>query len=116
MSYQTDKKQSSNTIHIGKFQYSKFKGNLASCVTEDILISFFSYCGQITNLKLAGDPNYPSRFAFIEFASDEQASQACQLSGYDLFGKIIKVSLSKAPISQPYNPTRFQQVNPFSVS
>lgn len=97
----TDPSKHGRTIHIG---------NLCSHITEEQLIAFFSQCGTITNLKLAGDPSYPSRFGFIEFADPSQAMAACQLTGTDLGGKILKISLSKSPISQPYNPNKLRML------
>lgn len=86
----------SRTIHIG---------NLSSQTTEETLRSYFSQCGQITNLKLAGDPNYPARFAFIEYSDAMSASQACTLfNGLDLGGKAIKIQFAKNPISSPAVP------------
>jgi RNA recognition motif-containing protein len=86
------------TIHIG---------NLSSSITEDMLISYFKYCGQITNVKLGGSPDFPARFGFLEFSTEEQAKFACQFSGQEIAGKQIKISLSKTPISQPYTPNKF---------
>ncbi len=46
---------------------SIYIGNLASCLPENDVIKFFSICGPVTYLRLAGDPTHPSRFAFLEF-------------------------------------------------
>ena len=81
------------TIHIG---------NLSSQATEATLRAYFSQCGQITNLKLAGDPNYPARFAFIEYADAASAHAACNVfNGLDIGGKCIKLQLAKNPITSP---------------
>ena len=84
---------SNRTIHIG---------NLASNVTEDILRVYFEQCGRITNMKLAGDPQYPARFAFIEFAEPSSAQYACSnFNGLELGGKLLKIQLAKTAISTP---------------
>jgi RNA recognition motif-containing protein len=85
---------SNRTVHVG---------NVGSRVGEDSLKSFFSSIGQVTNIKMAGDPNYPSRFAFIEFADQEQALAACKLNGADLAGKPLKITMAKKAITTSYS-------------
>eukprot|EP00761_Pharyngomonas_kirbyi_P013392 gb/GECH01013421.1/.p1 GENE.gb/GECH01013421.1/~~gb/GECH01013421.1/.p1 ORF type:complete len:608 (+),score=158.96 gb/GECH01013421.1/:1-1824(+) len=82
-----------------------YVGNVAHHVTQEILITFFSVCGQITNIKIAGDPSYPSLFAFIEFSDPNCAATALNLDGQELGGKPIKVSLSRTNINTPFDPT-----------
>jgi RNA recognition motif-containing protein len=89
-----DMNAAQRTIHIG---------NLVSSISEEELITFFARCGTITNIKLAGNPSYPARFAFIEFATVQQAQTACSMSGTQLRGKPIKVAIAKNPITTPYS-------------
>lgn len=49
------------------------------------------------------NPSYPARFAFIEFATVQQAQTACSMSGTQLRGKPIKVAIAKNPITTPYS-------------
>lgn len=44
-------------------------------VDEHTLNALFQHCGTVTQIRLAGAPDRPSRFAFIEFSSPEQAQQ-----------------------------------------
>lgn len=74
-------------------------GNLPSYVDEAQLVTFFSVCGAITQVKLAGDPSQPTRFGFVEFASPQFSAASMQLNGYDIGGKRIKVQPSKSPIN-----------------
>ncbi|KAH3762679.1 Polyadenylate-binding protein [Pelomyxa schiedti] len=80
-----------------------YVGNLASKATEDIVVAFFSTCGRVTAVRLAGDPSYAVRFAFIEFADKFSAQRACELSGTELLGRQLRVMPSKTPITPP-NP------------
>lgn len=62
-------------------------------------------------MKMAGDPSFPARFAFIEFQTDDMALYACNYNGTELAGKVLKVSLSKQAIASPYTP---KQQNPYN--
>ncbi|KAG2386933.1 hypothetical protein C9374_001968 [Naegleria lovaniensis] len=74
------------TVHIG---------NIPSVTTIETLQSIFSKYGEITNIKLAGDPSYSKRFAFIEYAEPYQAKSSLCLDGTEYLGQILKISLAK---------------------
>lgn len=81
-----------------------YVGNLSSQITEDVVRSFFaSCCGPINQVRLAGDPSYATRFGFIEFQLAEGAQQACSISGTQLDGRKLRITMSKTPITPP-NP------------
>eukprot|EP01027_Heterolobosea_sp_BB2_P008966 GEZU01013279.1.p1 GENE.GEZU01013279.1~~GEZU01013279.1.p1 ORF type:complete len:296 (-),score=21.25 GEZU01013279.1:38-925(-) len=69
-----------------------------SGITDQQLLEFFSYCGPVTNFRLCGDINYPTRFAFFEFQTPEAASAALSLSGAVLGRSALKISPSKTAI------------------
>eukprot|EP01087_Luapelamoeba_hula_P013553 TRINITY_DN386_c0_g1_i2.p1 TRINITY_DN386_c0_g1~~TRINITY_DN386_c0_g1_i2.p1 ORF type:complete len:534 (+),score=100.61 TRINITY_DN386_c0_g1_i2:75-1604(+) len=75
-----------------------YVGNLSSELSEDIVRTFFSACGLVTNLRLAGDPSYPTRFGFVEFQTPEAALKAVYLSGTELDGRRLRITMSKNPI------------------
>ncbi|EFC42906.1 predicted protein [Naegleria gruberi] len=53
-----------------------------------------------------------NKYAFVEFSSSEEAKVAIELSGTEILGKHLKISLSRSPIS---NPTPVQS-NPTQIS
>ncbi|KAL0482698.1 polyadenylate-binding protein-interacting protein [Acrasis kona] len=81
------------TVHVG---------NVGSNISERGLLAVFSSFGEVTNIKLAGDPSYPSRFAFVEFADPSNAKSACRLTGSDVGGKPVKVMIAKKAITTPF--------------
>eukprot|EP01105_Mastigella_eilhardi_P016491 TRINITY_DN3772_c0_g2_i1.p1 TRINITY_DN3772_c0_g2~~TRINITY_DN3772_c0_g2_i1.p1 ORF type:complete len:199 (-),score=40.76 TRINITY_DN3772_c0_g2_i1:43-639(-) len=83
-----------NTIYVG---------NLASAATEDLVAQFFGACGRVSAVRLAGDPAYACRFAFIEFYDRMSATKACSLTGTTFLERPLRVMLSKTPITPP-NP------------
>ena len=55
-----------------------YVGNLQSNINEATVRTVFSQCGQISNVKLAGDPSQPSRYAFVEFAETAMVGRLCR--------------------------------------
>lgn len=72
-----------------------------SSLLEQTILEFFQVCGPISNYRLCGDPNQVSRFAFIEFASDQSARSALALHGSMLGRTQLRIVPSKAPIQVP---------------
>lgn len=54
------------------------------------------------------DPSFATRFGFIEFADAEAAQRACEMTGVELDGRKLRITLSKAPIT-PSTSTGAQQ-------
>uniref|UniRef100_A0A804PGE3 RRM domain-containing protein n=1 Tax=Zea mays TaxID=4577 RepID=A0A804PGE3_MAIZE len=69
-------------------------------VTEENLTTLFINCGQVVDCRMCGDPNSVLRFAFIEFADEEGARAALNLSGTVLGYYPVNVLPSKLPLHQ----------------
>ena len=84
-----------------------YVGNVAATVEESDLRTLFETCGPIVAIKVAGDATQPTRFAFVEFASQESVPKAIALTGYSLNDRTLKVSPSKNAINKgPQGPPR----------
>ncbi|CAG8646440.1 8083_t:CDS:2 [Rhizophagus irregularis] len=75
-------------------------GNINSSISEPELTQFFSACGPVAYVKMAGDPAQPTRFAFLEFATYEGAQAAMQMNGVMLGDRPLKVNHSKNAINK----------------
>lgn len=73
-------------------------------LTEDDLKSLFATFGEVTEVKLCGDPEKSKRFAFVEYDRRESARQALNLSGQELDGVPIRVTQSKTAIVRKPQP------------
>ncbi|KAJ2322920.1 hypothetical protein GGH92_011025, partial [Coemansia sp. RSA 2673] len=78
-----------------------YVGNIASNVVEQQLMDFFSVCGPVAYVKMAGDGLQPTRFAFVEFAEMATAQAALQMNGMMLADRPLKVNHSKNAINKP---------------
>ncbi|KAJ2609567.1 hypothetical protein GGF44_006280 [Coemansia sp. RSA 1694] len=81
-----------------------YVGNIASNVVEQQLMDFFSVCGPVAYVKMAGDGLQPTRFAFVEFADMPTAQAALQMNGMVLADRPLKVNHSKNAINKPPVP------------
>ncbi|KAJ2037130.1 hypothetical protein H4S03_003170, partial [Coemansia sp. S3946] len=81
-----------------------YVGNIASNVVEQQLMDFFSACGPVAYVKMAGDGLQPTRFAFVEFADMPIAQAALQMNGMMLADRPLKVNHSKNAINKPPRP------------
>ncbi|KAJ2038017.1 hypothetical protein H4S03_002604, partial [Coemansia sp. S3946] len=81
-----------------------YVGNIASNVVEQQLMDFFSACGPVAYVKMAGDGLQPTRFAFVEFADMPTAQAALQMNGMMLADRPLKVNHSKNAINKPPRP------------
>ncbi|KAJ2829992.1 hypothetical protein GGI24_002010 [Coemansia furcata] len=81
-----------------------YVGNIASGVGEQQLMDFFSACGPVAYVKMAGDGLQPTRFAFVEFADMPTAQAALQMNGMMLADRPLKVNHSKNAINKPPRP------------
>ncbi|WOK95659.1 polyadenylate-binding protein-interacting protein 10-like [Canna indica] len=73
-------------------------------VSEEQLAGIFSGCGKVLDCRICGDPNSLLRFAFVEYANENGASEALNLDGTVLGNYPLKVMPSKTAIL-PVNPT-----------
>jgi hypothetical protein len=81
-----------------------YVGNLSLSVTEEHIKHFFSSCGTILFVKMAGRQP-PARFAFVEFASKTAAATALTLTGSILLDCSLKVGKATNPIIKPKTKT-----------
>jgi len=75
-----------------------YVGNVNSEASPEAVQALFEVCGKITYCRLAGDATHPSRFAFIEFETQEGAQKAMNLNGRNFMERPLKVNQSKNPI------------------
>src|SRR4051812_9398813 len=75
-----------------------FVGNLDFNTTKDEVQSLFSQVGEIRDVFLPTDreSGRPRGFAFVEFASDEDAAKAIEkFNGYELSGRALRVNAAE---------------------
>lgn len=75
-----------------------FVGNLDFNTTKDEVQSLFSQIGEIRDVFLPMDreSGRPRGFAFVEFASDEDAAKAIEkFNGYELGGRALRVNAAE---------------------
>ncbi|KAJ2715815.1 hypothetical protein H4R19_000999 [Coemansia spiralis] len=87
-----------------------YVGNIATRVAEQELMDFFSACGPVAYVKMAGDGLQPTRFAFVEFAELSTAQAALQMNGMRLADRPLKVNHSKNAINKPSAQLPLQQL------
>ncbi|KAJ3032860.1 Protein srek1IP1 [Rhizophlyctis rosea] len=75
-------------------------GNISSSVSEQELTEIFAACGPVAYVKMAGDPSQATRFAFLEFATQEGATAALQLNNVVIGDRALKVNHSKNAINK----------------
>ncbi|KAJ1894008.1 hypothetical protein LPJ66_005435 [Kickxella alabastrina] len=78
-----------------------YVGNIAAGVNEQQLMDFFSACGPVAYVKMAGDGMQPTRFAFVEFSEMATAQAALQMNGMMMADRPLKVNHSKNAINKP---------------
>lgn len=71
-------------------------GNLSSMCTPQLLRTEFSQVGEVVYVKFAGNNDF--RYAFIEFANEQQARMAFTLHGKVIAGQAVKVGTAHNPI------------------
>src|SRR4051794_7833492 len=82
----------------GKMSAKVFVGNLDFNTTKDEVQSLFSQIGEIRDVFLPMDreSGRPRGFAFVEFASDEDAAKAIEkFNGYELSGRALRVNAAE---------------------
>eukprot|EP00873_Tetraselmis_striata_P005998 jgi/Tetstr1/426262/TSEL_016581.t2 len=72
-----------------------YVGNLSSAIDEASIRALFQHFGTVTEVRLAGQPNYQTRYCFVEFQTPEQAMQALSLNGLHLADRDIRVNIAK---------------------
>jgi RNA recognition motif-containing protein len=77
-----------------------YVGNLSATVSLAELSSFFAICGPISFARLSATRDLQSRYAFVEFVSQESAAKAMSMHGVHLGDAPIRVSSSNHPITK----------------
>src|ERR1700681_4015211 len=75
-----------------------FVGNLHFNTTRDEVQSLFSQAGEVRDVFLPTDreSGRPRGFAFVEFATDEDAAKAIEkFNGHDLGGRALRVNAAE---------------------
>eukprot|EP01104_Vermistella_antarctica_P009258 TRINITY_DN236_c0_g2_i3.p3 TRINITY_DN236_c0_g2~~TRINITY_DN236_c0_g2_i3.p3 ORF type:complete len:301 (-),score=93.68 TRINITY_DN236_c0_g2_i3:1226-2008(-) len=87
---------------LNKVGRTVYVGNLDPVIDKEKLTLFFGACGTVTAMSMAGSVDNPKgRFAFLEFASSDEARLAIHMDGTTVGGRPIRVSPSKTPIYKP---------------
>lgn len=85
--------QNPNTIFVGGLSYNS---------TSDSVGNFFGQCGNVTNVRVATDPEgNPRGFAHVEFDTAEAVQAALALTGSELDGRSIRVDTAGAKGERP---------------
>ncbi|KAK9828975.1 hypothetical protein WJX72_003168 [[Myrmecia] bisecta] len=71
-----------------------YAGNLPKEINEAALHALFGHCGAIQSVKIAGDPTYDTRYAFVEFGHPSQAQTALLLDGMAVIDRVLKVNFA----------------------
>jgi RNA recognition motif-containing protein len=82
-------------------------GNLPYNTTQDQLQSFLGAAGDVVNVAIPVDraTGRPRGFAFVEFASEEQAAQAIsKFDGQDFEGRPLRVNMAEDRPRRPFSP------------
>jgi RNA recognition motif-containing protein len=59
-----------------------YVGSVDTRISPEELVKFFSQCGEVTKLCVAGDTIHAARFAFVEYSTAYEAHQALGLNGF----------------------------------
>ncbi|EGF76564.1 hypothetical protein BATDEDRAFT_36238 [Batrachochytrium dendrobatidis JAM81] len=99
----------SETTQQKKYDHKKsiFIGNLLFDISEEALWSFFSDCGDITNVRVIRDrnTNVGKGFGYVQFAERSSVSLALKLNDTDLQGRQVRISRSNPTLAESGNST-----------
>merc|ERR1719486_505073 len=82
-------------------QNTLYVGNIPGGATEGAVMALFQSCGQIQQVRLAGDPSYQNRFAFVQFQDQNQANMGLSMDGMTFMDRQLKVSIARTPLTNP---------------
>eukprot|EP00232_Nephroselmis_pyriformis_P027865 CAMPEP_0182867938 /NCGR_PEP_ID=MMETSP0034_2-20130328/9017_1 /TAXON_ID=156128 /ORGANISM="Nephroselmis pyriformis, Strain CCMP717" /LENGTH=266 /DNA_ID=CAMNT_0025000325 /DNA_START=204 /DNA_END=1000 /DNA_ORIENTATION=- len=92
-----------------------YVGNLNATTDEATLHTLFMHCGQVTQIRIAGEAGFDTRYAFVEFADPSMINTAILLDGMEFYDRPLRVSkaasnkgsvIGGAPKAQPSDPER----------
>lgn len=79
-----------------------YVGNLDSkTANAEQLMKFFSSCGEVKFVRMAGEESQPTRFAFVEFGHVDDVEKAMKLNGSLLDDRPVKINHSNNAIVKP---------------
>ncbi|KAF2720397.1 hypothetical protein K431DRAFT_93582 [Polychaeton citri CBS 116435] len=86
--------------------YTAHMGNLAFDVSQDDVTNFLTGC-EPTNVRIVEDKidRKPKGFGYVEFATLDGLKQALTMSGMDLMGRAVRLSIAEPPKDRP-EPSR----------
>ena len=95
-----------------------YVGNLNPMIQTDHLTEFFSVCGKVNLVKIAGNStnSQAARYGFVEFEKLEFARSAYNLSGHFLLDRPIKIGPAKNAILNPHPKTANIMTNPVKIN
>ena len=96
-----------------------YVGNLNPMIQVDHLKEFFSVCGAVNLVKIAGNSTNPqaARYGFVEFETTEPAHAAYNLSGHFLLDRPIKIGPARNAILNPHPSTKSTPItNPVKIN
>lgn len=83
---------------IEEIRRTLYIGNLDSTVPVDQVMEFFSDIGEVKYIRLAGNENQPTRFAFVEYYNQASIASALTNNGTILGTKTLKINHSNNAI------------------
>ncbi|TSL28204.1 Splicing regulatory glutamine/lysine-rich protein 1 [Bagarius yarrelli] len=87
---------------IDEIRRTVYVGNLNSqTTTAEQLLEFFKQVGEVKFVRMAGDETQPTRFAFVEFVSQDCVARALALNGVMFGDRPLKINHSNNAIVKP---------------
>eukprot|EP01084_Bolivina_argentea_P060173 109946_1 len=101
-----------------KLSRTIYVGNLNPMIQSEHLSEFFSVCGVVNLVKIAGNSTNPqaARYGFVEFSNLESARSAYNLSGHFLLDRPIKIGPAKNAILNPHPSKANIITNPVKIN
>lgn len=75
---------------VEEIRRTVYVGNLDSSASPDTIMTYFAQAGEVKYVRMAGDENLPSRYAFIEYTEQVSVVKALALNGQVFAGRPIR--------------------------
>lgn len=86
---------------IEEIRRTLYIGNLDSSQNPEQVLKFFNDIGEVKYIRVAGDENQPTRFAFVEFTHQSSVANALLHNGFVFGSRALKINHSNNPIVKP---------------
>lgn len=86
---------------VEEIRRTLYIGNLDSSLPPEQVLKFFNDMGEVKYIRIAGDENQPTRFAFVEFTNQASVANALLHHGFVLGSRSLKINHSNNPIVKP---------------